>query len=160
MLQHAVEMRGAPFLYWVHDLSQPDTVAHLAGIPINPLPIIMAITSVTQMAMMPNTGGDKTQMAMMKMMPVVFLVMCYNFASALALYWTVSNLFSIGQTWLSNRLPEPELKTKAGGGKGWVERMAEKQADMERMRQAKGRVVDSNAEDPGPSKKRPPRTGG
>ncbi|HEY1123396.1 MAG TPA: membrane protein insertase YidC, partial [Haloferula sp.] len=55
MLQHAVEMRGAPFLYWVHDLSQPDTVAHLAGIPINPLPIIMAITSVVQMAMMPNT---------------------------------------------------------------------------------------------------------
>jgi YidC/Oxa1 family membrane protein insertase len=163
MLQHAVEMRGAPFLYWVHDLSQPDTVAHLAGIPINPLPIIMAITSVMQMAMMPNTGGDKTQMMMMKMMPFVFLVMCYNFASALALYWTVSNLFSIGQTWLSNRLPEPELKTKAGGGgKSWVERMAEKQADMERMRQARGRVVDStsNAEDPGPSKKRPPRTGG
>ncbi|MEK7949392.1 membrane protein insertase YidC [Luteolibacter soli] len=161
MLQHAVEMRGAPFLYWVHDLSQPDTVAHLAGIPINPLPIIMAITSVTQMAMMPNTGGDKTQQTMMKMMPFVFLFMCYNFASALALYWTVSNLFSIGQTWLSNRLPEPELKTKAGGsGKSWVERMAEKQADMERMRQARGRVVDSNDEDPGSSKKRPPRTGG
>jgi YidC/Oxa1 family membrane protein insertase len=160
MLQHAVEMRGAPFLYWVHDLSQPDTVAHLAGIPINPLPIIMAITSVVQMAMMPNTGGDKTQMAMMKMMPFVFLIMCYNFASALALYWTVSNVFSIAQTWLSNRLPEPELKAKAGGGKSWVERMSEKQADMERMRQARGRVVDANAEDPGPSKKRPPRTGG
>jgi len=162
MLQHAVEMRGAPFLYWVTDLSQPDTVyvlPILGGIPINPLPIIMAITSVAQMAMMPNTGGDKTQMAMMKMMPFVFLFMCYNFASALALYWTVSNLFSIGQTWLSNRLPEPELKAKAGGGKSWVERMAEKQADMERMRQARGRVVDSN-EDPGPSKKRPPRTGG
>ena len=161
MLQHAVEMRGAPFLYWVHDLSQPDTVAHLAGIPINPLPIIMAITSVVQMAMMPNTGGDKTQMAMMKMMPFVFLIMCYNFASALALYWTVSNLFSIAQTWISNRLPEPELKAKAGGsGKSWVERMAEKQADMERMRQAKGRVVEDGNSDPGASKKRPPRTGG
>jgi YidC/Oxa1 family membrane protein insertase len=110
--------------------------------------------------MMPNTGGDKTQMAMMKMMPFVFLIMCYNFASALALYWTVSNVFSIAQTWLSNRLPEPELKAKAGGGKSWVERMAEKQADMERMRQARGRVVESGEEDPGPSKKRPPRTGG
>jgi len=160
MLQHAVEMRGAPFLYWVQDLSQPDTVTHLAGIPVNPLPIIMAITSVVQMSMMPNTGGDKTQMAMMKMMPFVFLIMCYNFASALALYWTVSNLFSIAQTWLSNRLPEPELKAKAGGGKSWVERMADKQAEMERMRQARGRVVDPGDDDPGPSKKRPPRTGG
>jgi YidC/Oxa1 family membrane protein insertase len=131
----------------------------LGGIPINPLPIVMAITSFAQMAMMPNTGGDKTQMAIMKFMPFMFLVICYNFASALALYWTVSNIFSIGQTWLSNRLPEPELKVKPGGGKSWVERMAEKQADMERMRQARGRVVDSD-NDPGPSKKRPPRTGG
>ena len=158
MLLHAVEMRGQPFL-WVGDLSQPDTIAHLAGIPINPLPIVMAITSFAQMAMMPNTGGDKTQMAIMKFMPFMFLFICYNFASALALYWTVSNIFSIGQTWLSNRLPEPELKVKPGGGKSWVERMAEKQADMERMRQARGRVVDSD-NDPGPSKKRPPRTGG
>jgi YidC/Oxa1 family membrane protein insertase len=160
MLLHAVEMRGQHFL-WVTDLSQPDTVAALAGIPINPLPIVMAITSFAQMAMMPNTGGDKTQMMILKLMPFFFLFICYNFASALALYWTVSNIFSIGQTWLSNRLPEPELKAKAGGsGKSWVERMAEKQADMERMRQAKGRVVDPNTPDNGGSKKRPPRTGG
>ncbi len=159
MLLHAVEMRGQEFL-WVHDLSQPDTLPFtLLGLPINPLPIVMAITSFAQMAMMPNTGGDKTQMAIMKFMPFMFLFICYNFASALALYWTVSNIFSIGQTWLSNRLPEPELKVKPGGGKSWVERMAEKQADMERMRQARGRVVDSD-NDPGPSKKRPPRTGG
>jgi YidC/Oxa1 family membrane protein insertase len=157
MLLHAVEMRGQEFL-WVTDLSQPDTIAVLAGIPINPLPIVMAITSFAQMAMMPNTGGDKTQMMILKLMPFFFLFICYNFASALALYWTVSNLFSIGQTWLTNRLPEPELKARAGGGKGWVERMAEKQAQMERMRQARGRVVDPG--ESGPSKKRPPRTGG
>lgn len=167
MLQHAVEMRGASFLWWVKDLSLPDTVytLHLPfplplfgdAIPINPLPIIMAFTSFAQMAMMPNTGGDKTQMAVLKFMPFMFLFMCYNFASALALYWTTSNIFSIVQTWISNRMPEPALvPKKAGGGKSWVERMAEKAEQQQRMRQASGRVVDEDDE----PKKRRPRTGG
>ena len=158
MLLHAVEMRGQEFL-WVADLSQPDTIGHLLGIPINPLPIVMAITSFAQMAMMPNTGGDKTQMMIMKLMPFFFLFICYNFASALALYWTVSNVFSIGQTWLSNRMPEPVLKAKSGGGKSFVERMAERADAAQKMRQANGRVVDPK-NDTGASKKRPPRTGG
>jgi YidC/Oxa1 family membrane protein insertase len=159
MLLHAVEMRGQSFL-WVNDLSQPDTVAHMFGLPINPLPIVMALTSFGQMAMMPNTGGDKTQMMMIKFMPFFFLFICYNFASALALYWTTSNIFSIAQTWLSNRMPEPELKSKAGGGKSFMERMVEKQAEMERMKQARGRVVDPAPDNGSNGKKRPPRTGG
>jgi YidC/Oxa1 family membrane protein insertase len=162
MLLHAVEMRGQGFLGWVTDLSQPDTVAHMFGLPINPLPILMAITSFAQMAMMPNTGGDKTQMMIIKFMPFIFLFVCYNFASALALYWTTSNVFSIAQTWLSNRLPEPELKAKAGGGKSFMEKMAAKAEEaqrMQKMRQASGRVVDPG-DDPGSGKKRPPRTGG
>lgn len=159
MLLHAVEMRGQSFL-WVNDLSLPDTLGQVMGIPINPLPIVMAITSFAQMAMMPNTGGDKTQMMIIKLMPFFFLFICYNFASALALYWTVSNVFSIGQTWLSNRMPEPVLKAKpGGGGKSFVERMAERADQAQRMRQAQGRVVDPK-DDAGPSKKRPPRTGG
>jgi YidC/Oxa1 family membrane protein insertase len=159
MLLHAVEMRGQPFL-WVHDLSLPDTLGVIAGIPINPLPIVMAITSFAQMAMMPNTGGDKTQMMIIKLMPFFFLFICYNFASALALYWTTSNIFSIAQTWLSNRLPEPELKAKAaGGGKTIVERLAERADAAQRMRQANGRVIDPK-DDANSSKKRPPRTGG
>ncbi|WP_035607187.1 membrane protein insertase YidC [Haloferula sp. BvORR071] len=157
MLLHAVEMRGQGFL-WVMDLSQPDTVFHIGGIPINPLPILMAISSFAQMAMMPNTGGDKTQMAVMKFMPFMFLFICYNFASALALYWTTSNLFSIGQTWLSNRLPEPELKAKAGaGGKSMMQRLAEKAEEAQKMKQAKGREITPDDDEP---KKRSPRTGG
>ncbi|PAW63838.1 MAG: hypothetical protein B9S38_16915 [Verrucomicrobiia bacterium Tous-C4TDCM] len=161
MLLHAVEMRGQSFM-WVNDLSLPDTLGHVLGIPINPLPIVMAITSFAQMAMMPNTGGDKTQMMIIKLMPFMFLFICYNFASALALYWTVSNVFSIGQTWLSNRMPEPVLKAKAGGGgKSFVERMAERADQAQRMKQANGRVVDPKEKDDGSSsKKRPPRTGG
>ena len=161
MLLHAVEMRGQSFM-WVNDLSLPDTLGQVLGIPINPLPIVMAITSFAQMAMMPNTGGDKTQMMIIKLMPFMFLFICYNFASALALYWTVSNVFSIGQTWLSNRMPEPVLKAKAGGGgKSFVERMAERADQAQRMKQANGRVVDPKEKDDGSSsKKRPPRTGG
>jgi YidC/Oxa1 family membrane protein insertase len=160
MLLHAVEMRGQGFLYWVTDLSQPDTVDHVLGLPINPLPILMAITSFAQMAMMPNTGGDKTQMMIIKFMPFIFLFVCYNFASALALYWTTSNVFSIAQTWLSNRMPEPELKAKAGGGKSFMERMAAKAEEaqrMQKMRQAKGREIKPDDDEP---KKRSPRTGG
>ncbi len=162
MLLHAVELRGQPFLWWITDLSQPDTAFHIAGIPINPLPILMAITSFAQMAMMPNTGGDKSQMMIMRFMPFMFLFMCYNFASALALYWTTSNLFSIIQTVITNKLPEPQLKAKAGGGgKTLMERLAAKAEEAQRqqqMRQAKGREV--NPEDSEPQKKRPPRTGG
>jgi len=47
----------------------------------------------------------------------MFFFFCYNFASALALYWTTQNIFSIGQTWLMNRMPEPELKKRAKPGK-------------------------------------------
>ncbi|MDB6078263.1 MAG: rane protein insertase YidC [Akkermansiaceae bacterium] len=157
MLNHAVEMRGSGFL-WIKDLAEPDTFGHLLGYPINVLPILMGITSMIQMAMMPSTGGDKTQATMMKLMPIMFVVICYNSPAALALYWTTSNLFSITQTWLSNRLPEPELKpVKSNGKKGFMERMAEQAEAQKKMRQASGRVVEPGDDQP---KKRPPRTGG
>ena len=57
-------------------------------------------------------------------------------------------------------MPEPELKAKAGGGKSFMERMVEKQAEMERMKQARGRVVDPATDSGATAKKRPPRTGG
>ncbi|BCX47282.1 insertase,Yid [Haloferula helveola] len=158
MLQYAVELRGHGFL-WVDDLSMPDTVATVAGFPINVLPIVMGLSSFLQMHMMPNTSADKTQQTIMKLMPIMFLVFCYNFAAALALYWTTSNLFSIFQTWLTQRMPEPELKERAGGkGKSFMERMAEAAEQQQKMKQARGRVVESG--DDKPKKPRGPRTGG
>jgi YidC/Oxa1 family membrane protein insertase len=154
MLQYAVELRGQRFL-WVDDLSQPDTVWHLAGIPLNLLPIVMAVTSFLQIKMTPMTG-DKLQQRIILLMPLMFFFFCYNFASALALYWTTQNLFSIGQTWLMGRMPEPELKPRKGAGKSWVQRMAERQAELEKQRREGGmRNVTPDAK-----KKRPPRTGG
>lgn len=170
MLGSAVEMRGASFL-WVDDLSLPDTLGHVFGLPINVLPILMAVTMVVQMRMSPQTG-DKLQRRIMMLMPLMFFFFCYNYASALALYWTVQNIVSIGQTWLTQRLPEPELKQKGRGGnddgtprkKGIFEKMAEKleavQAQQEAARgnvsgprPVKGQVVEK-------PKKRDPRTGG
>jgi YidC/Oxa1 family membrane protein insertase len=164
MLQYAVELRGMGFL-WVSDLSQPDTIMTIAGQPLNLLPIVMGITSFAQIAITPKTG-DKNQQRIMMFMPLMFLVFCYNFAAALALYWTTSNLFAIGQTWLMNKLPEPELKERKTSSKGakktWMERLAEKQEEIQRSQrdQAAGRSCPLKPKDDKPKKKRPPRTGG
>jgi YidC/Oxa1 family membrane protein insertase len=109
MLGSAVELRNSSFL-WVSDLSQPDTVAHLFGFPINILPLIMAATQLWQLRITPKTG-DPSQQRILMIMPVVFLVICYNFASALSLYYTVQNLFLILQTYLTrNQVDAPLTK--------------------------------------------------
>lgn len=121
MLQSAVELRGQSFL-WIHDLTQPDTVYRLPtesflgyDFPINPLPILMTATTVLLMQMNP-AASDNPQMKMFKWLPVVFLVVLYNFAAALPLYWTVNNLIQGVQTYLNLRRPAPELKKKKTAG--------------------------------------------
>ncbi len=159
MLQYAVELRQESFL-WVSDLSQPDTQWHFMGLPINILPVVMAVTSFLQIKMTPATG-DPTQRRIIMFMPFMFFFFCYNFAAALALYWTVQNLFAIGQTWLMNRMPEPELVArKVPAKKSWLQRMAEQQTEIQKQRQreiAERRGGKQESETP---KKRSPRTGG
>ena len=110
MLAQAVELRNARFL-WVHDLSQPDTVAHLPvlGWPINIIPLLMAATQVWLMAMTPKTG-DPTQQKIMMLMPLIFVMFCYNYASALALYLTVNNLVSVAQLYATRNQALPTLQ--------------------------------------------------
>ena len=110
MLRQAVELRNASFL-WVRDLSQPDTVAHLPGLgwPINILPIIMAGTSFWMTHVTPKSG-DATQQRVMMFMPLIFVVFCYNFAAALALYYTTQNLFTILQLYQNRKQPVPTLE--------------------------------------------------
>ena len=157
MLQYAVELRGQGFL-WVHDLSQPDTFATVAGVPINILPVVMAISSFLQIRMTPKTG-DAMQQKIIMFMPFMFFFFCYSFASALALYWTTQNIFSIGQTWLMSKVPEPELKPVRTGNRSWLQRMAERQAEYQRIRQ-QGGAPGLRDVTPDSKKKRPPRTGG
>ncbi|WP_300666803.1 membrane protein insertase YidC, partial [uncultured Akkermansia sp.] len=140
VLQYSAELRGQPFCLWMTDLSLPDTVGHLFGVPINILPLIMAVTMIIQMRMTPQ-AGERSQRIIMNLMPVMFFLFCYNFASALALYWTTQNLISIGQTALIRRLPMPVLSPAKKKKSGFFQKMMEQQraALEEQQRKAKGR---------------------
>jgi YidC/Oxa1 family membrane protein insertase len=128
MLGQVAELRNSSFL-WVHDLSQPDTLFTipglgwipflgdpLVGLPVNILPMLMGATNIWLMRMTPKTG-DSTQRRIMMFMPLIFLVFCYNFAAALALYYTTQNLFTILQLWQNQRQPAPVLEKAAPAGK-------------------------------------------
>ena len=104
MLRTAVELRGAKFL-WACDLSQSDTVAEIAGFPINPLPMIMGVTMLLQARITPvSPTADPTQQKIMKYLPLMFIVILYKFSAGLTLYWTVQNMLSILQTKLTKNI--------------------------------------------------------
>jgi YidC/Oxa1 family membrane protein insertase len=107
MLDKSIELRNSSFL-WVRDLSQPDTVFHIGDIPINILPLVMAATQLWQMSITPKTG-DPAQQRMFLFMPLIFLFICYNYASGLALYWTVQNLFFVAQMYLTRKQADAPL---------------------------------------------------
>jgi YidC/Oxa1 family membrane protein insertase len=102
MMRTASEMRFQPFL-WMHDLSAPDTIGHIGGFAINPLPLLMTATMMLQMHLTPSPTTDNTQRMMMKFMPLIFLSFCYTMPSGMILYWTCNNLFTIFQQYLANR---------------------------------------------------------
>jgi len=107
MIQTAIELRGAPWL-WVADLSRPDTLFMIPGLnfPFNLLPLIMGGTMLWQAHLTPPSPGmDPAQQKIMKYMPLMFLVILYNFSAGLTLYWTVSNLLTILQTKLTKTEP-------------------------------------------------------
>lgn len=104
MLQGTAELRFESFL-WSADLSAPDTVGHLwwVNLPINIMPLLMGATMVYQMKLTPTPTTDNAQMKMMQFMPIVFTLICYNFATALALYSTVNGVFTIIQQLIVNK---------------------------------------------------------
>ena len=110
MLQSTAELRYAPFFGWVHDLSAPDTLMHIGGIPLNILPLLLGVTMFFQMRLTPTSPTmDPTQAKMMQFMPVIFTLFCYNLPAALALYSTTNGLFTIAQTIVINRLKDPAI---------------------------------------------------
>ncbi len=102
----SIELRHAPFLLWISDLSAPDRlwigfeIPYLHGIPV--LTILMGASMYLQQKMTPTTA-DPTQARIMQMLPVIFTFMFLNFASGLVLYWFINNLLSILQQQLINR---------------------------------------------------------
>lgn len=108
MLRTASELRHESFL-WVSDLSMPDTIAHVAGFPINLLPLIMGLSMFYQMRMAPvSPTADPMQQKIFKFLPFIFLVFLYNFSSGLVLYWTVQNILTVLQQTIINRMPDEE----------------------------------------------------
>ena len=107
MLRTAAELRYEPFL-WVADLSQADTIAVVAGFPINLFPIIMGATMFYQMQIMPvSPTADPLQQKIFKFMPFIFLVFLYNFSSGLVIYWTTQNILTIIQQKMIHSKKEP-----------------------------------------------------
>ncbi len=121
MLQGTAELRFQGFL-WAHDLSAPDTIARIFGIPLNIMPILMGATMVYQMRLTPQPSIDSAQQKIFKFMPIFFTLICYNFSCALALYSTINGLFTIGQQLVVNKYtvdPTPTpLGVPSGTGKG------------------------------------------
>ena len=114
VLRSSVELRYASFL-WISDLSEPENCfKETLGFGINFLPIAMAVTMTLQSRMTPSTGDAKQQRMMTVMMPVMMLVMCYQFASALGLYWTVSQALAIFTMWRARRKGGAGAAPKAG----------------------------------------------
>lgn len=104
MLYEAIELRHAPFVMWINDLSAPDRLFNLDiyiplmqppyGIPV--LTLIMGASMFLQQKMAP-APVDPTQAKLMMFMPVLFTFIFINFSSGLVLYWLVNNLLSMGQ---------------------------------------------------------------
>ena len=106
MLRTSSELRYEPFL-WISDLSMPDTVAHIGGIPLNIMPLINGVVMFFQMQLMPmSPTADPAQQKIMRFFPLMFLFIMYGFSSGLVLYWTVQSLLSVVQTVLVYRKKE------------------------------------------------------
>jgi len=106
VLLQAIELRHAPFMLWITDLSAPDRLfigidlPYLGGLPV--LTLLMGGSMFLQQRMTP-APADPTQAKIMMFLPVIFTFMFLNFASGLVLYWFVNNLLSIAQQYLINK---------------------------------------------------------
>lgn len=90
VLLESVELRQAPFIFWIKDLSAPD--------PFRVLPVIMGLTMLIQQKLNP-APPDPMQAKIMMFLPVLFTALFWNFPAGLVLYWTVNNSLSILQQW-------------------------------------------------------------
>ena len=99
LLSQSIELRGAPFAAWIHDLSASD--------PYFVLPALMGLTMFWQQKVTP-TSADPAQQRVMMVMPVMFTAMMAFSASGVVLYWFVSQVWAIGQQYLTNWIVGPQ----------------------------------------------------
>ena len=95
VLLYSVEMRQAPFMLWIQDLSAQD--------PYYILPVIMGITMYIQQKLNPSAMMDEMQQKVMKLLPFIFTIFFLFFPAGLVLYWVVNNILSVAQQWYITR---------------------------------------------------------
>ena len=100
VLRSAIELRQEGFL-WAADLSKPDTID--LGFPLNPLAILMGLSMMLQQKLMP-TSVDPAQQKMMMFMSLFFVFLLYTMPSGLTLYWTVNQVVSMFQYWVTHKI--------------------------------------------------------
>jgi YidC/Oxa1 family membrane protein insertase len=105
LLSESIELRNAPFIWWIHDLAAPD--------PYYVTPILMGASQMLQQRMTPMSGGDPVQQKMMMFMPILFTFLFITSPAGLALYWFASNVLVIGQQLLTNRMIGAPGKAKS-----------------------------------------------
>jgi len=96
VLFNAIELRQAPFIAWIHDLSAPDLLFMVGPVPIRLLPILMLGSGILSQRLTPT---DPRQLPTMYLMNAFMLVFFYNLPSGLVLYWTLMNLLTALQQW-------------------------------------------------------------
>jgi YidC/Oxa1 family membrane protein insertase len=108
LLSQSIELRGAPFVGWIHDLSSAD--------PYYVLPILMGVTMMWQQWLTP-AAMDPAQQKVMMVMPIMFTGMMLLSPSGVVLYWFVSQLWAIGQQYFTNWMigPAPQPARPAAG---------------------------------------------
>lgn len=110
LLPEAIELHGAPFIFWIQDLSAPDHFMQLPfkipflGEWLNILPFLMVVSQIGYQKMMPQTMSMPEQQMIMNIMPFFFGFICWSFPSGLVLYWIFQNLFSMLQQVFINRI--------------------------------------------------------
>jgi|YelNatPaOPRAMG01_1025707.scaffolds.fasta_scaffold02565_3 YidC/Oxa1 family membrane protein insertase len=101
VLLSSIELRQAPFIWWIKDLAIPDSIGTISllgfSIGIHILPLIMGVTMFFQQWLTPTTADQAQAKMLLWIMPILLTVLFWGFPSGLVLYWTVNNIFSIGQ---------------------------------------------------------------
>jgi YidC/Oxa1 family membrane protein insertase len=103
-LAYSIELRRAPWIFWIKDLSQPD--------PFYVIPIAMAVAMFLQQKLTPTANVDPAQAKMMMIMPLVFTFMFLSYGSGLALYWLTGSIIGLGQQVFINKYWSPQTEAK------------------------------------------------
>jgi YidC/Oxa1 family membrane protein insertase len=116
LLSTAIELRGAPFILWVRDLSAHD--------PYFVTPVLMGVSQIWQQRLAPAAGMDPIQQKMTMLMPVFFTFLFLWYPSGVALYWLINNVFAIGQQYITNyMIGPPKIRGAVSGGTATERRM-------------------------------------